>query len=175
MRASSPVDYISRHPVPLDTQAGTMAEHGLDDDDEVVVNRVVQDNLTGAVSVEQVSEETDMDPILSKVKLHIAEHKDCPEGKEFFPYKKIWTELTVAEGVVVRGHRVVIPAALRLQCVENGHSTHFGGPTSTLSNLRNKIWFPTMGAMVEEYCETCGVCQAASPYNVPEPMLQRCL
>ena len=47
------MDHTSRHPVPLDSQRKTLAEQGLDDDDEVVVNRIVQDNISGAVSVEQ--------------------------------------------------------------------------------------------------------------------------
>ena len=42
------MDYTSRHPVPLDSQKKTLAEQGLDDDDKVVVNRVLQDNMSGA-------------------------------------------------------------------------------------------------------------------------------
>ena len=64
-------DYTSRHPVPLDTQAGTMAEQGLDDDDEVVVNRIVHYSLT----LEQVRKATEADPVLSTVKQHINEHR----------------------------------------------------------------------------------------------------
>ena len=62
------MDHTSRHPVPLDSQRKTLAEQGLDDDDEVEVNRIVQDNMSGAVSVEQVREATDKDPVMSKVK-----------------------------------------------------------------------------------------------------------
>ena len=57
------MDCTSRHPVPLETQKKTLTKQGLDDDDEVVVNRVLQDNMSGAVG-----EETDKDPVLSKVK-----------------------------------------------------------------------------------------------------------
>ena len=58
------MDYTSRHPVPLDSQKKTLTKQGLDDDDEVVVNRVLQDNMSGAVR----ETETDKDPVLSKVK-----------------------------------------------------------------------------------------------------------
>ena len=57
------MDYTSRHPVPLDSQKKTLSKQGLDDDDEMVVNRVLQDNMSGAVG-----EERDKDPVLSKVK-----------------------------------------------------------------------------------------------------------
>ena len=57
------MDCTSRQPVPLESQKKTLTKQGLDDDDEVVVNRVLQDNMSGAVR-----EETDKDPVLSKVK-----------------------------------------------------------------------------------------------------------
>ena len=57
------MDYTSRHPVPLDSRKKTLTKQGLDDEDEVVVNMVLQDNMYGAIR-----EETDKDPALSKVK-----------------------------------------------------------------------------------------------------------
>ena len=69
----------------------------------------------------------------------------------------------------MREQRVVIPTAFRLQCLENVHNQT--GPTSTLSNLRNRVWFPTMGVMVQEYCDTYTQCQAGSPCNLSEPMI----
>ena len=79
--ASNLVDYTSRHPLPLDSQKKTLAEQGLDDDDEVVVNRVVQENMSGAVSLDKVREATDTDPVLSKVKQLIVDHKQNPTNK----------------------------------------------------------------------------------------------
>ena len=50
MGASNPVDYTSRHPVPLDSQKKTLTKQGLDDDDVVVVN-----NMSGAIRGESGS------------------------------------------------------------------------------------------------------------------------
>ena len=67
--ASNPVDCTSRHPVPLESQKKTLTKQGLDDDDEVVVNRVLQDNMSGAVG-----EETDKDPVLSTMGVLVQEY-----------------------------------------------------------------------------------------------------
>ena len=99
------MDYTSRHPVPLDSQKKTLTKQGRDDDDEVVVNRVMQDNLSGAVR-----EETDKDPVLSKVNQQLRDHEQDLSDKTLFRYNKRWLS-----GLVVRGHRVVITTTLRLQ------------------------------------------------------------
>ena len=75
------MDYTSRHPFPLDSQKKTLSEQGLED--EVVVDRVLQDNMSGAVR-----EETDKDPVLSKVKQQLRDHEQDLSDKTLSRYNK---------------------------------------------------------------------------------------
>ena len=54
----------------------------------LLVNRVVQDNMSGAVSLEQVREETDKDPVLSKVKHLLRDHEQDPSDKALSRYNQ---------------------------------------------------------------------------------------
>ena len=72
---SNPVDSTSSHPVPLESQKKTLAEQGIGLDNEAVIKRVVKENMPGAVSLEQVREETDNDPVLSKVNQLLSDHE----------------------------------------------------------------------------------------------------
>ena len=104
------------------------------DDDDIIVSRLVTDDLPEAVTLEKVVEETKKDSVLYQIWAAIQERRQCPEGPKFNTYRKIFDELVVEQGVVVRDQRIVLPRGLIRDCVELAHRGH-PGPGATIALL----------------------------------------
>ena len=179
----NPSDYSSRHPPP--PRAYTQSEKeelGVEeeDDDAVIqvgrlimvgVDRVTNGTLLEAVTLEQVQEAMRGDRLMKKLVKAVQTGQDRAEmGKSV--YGKVLTELSYAQGVLVRGDRVVIPDSLLAEVIALAHEGH-PGIELTLRNLRDRVWFPNMNKLVTEYVATCLGCTAAVPHNPPAPIVNR--
>ena len=77
------------------------------------------------------------------------------------PYKHLKEELTIVDGLVLRGDRLVVPEKLQQTVVDIAHSSHHGiGKTKAL--LCETLWFPGMDRKVEHTVTRCLPCQEAS-------------
>ena len=81
----------------------------------------------------------------------------------------MFEELTVVDGMVVRGERLVIPEELQASVVQLAHEGH-PGFERTLGLMRESTWFPGMSSMARSCVETCVPCQAARPGTDQEPL-----
>ena len=120
----------------------------------------------------KVSTATAEDEVLQELISHISngfpEDKShlAPELKTYWPYRD---ELSVENGVIYRGTRVVIPATLRHQITERLHASHLGAQT-TLRKARDSVYWPTIQNDIYNTCEQCATCQEHKPANTKEPM-----
>ena len=96
-------------------------------------------------------------------------HKDNvpTEIRSYFPYRD---ELTVQDGVVIRGERLVVPKSLRTTMTMKCHAGHLGINTS-LPRARDALFWPGMSADVRNYVETCRVCASMPVKLTPEPVI----
>ena len=85
------------------------------------------------------------------------------------PYRSIRHELTSVGHVILRGHRIVLPTALRRQVLDLAHEGH-QGIVKTKSRLRAKVWWPAMDREAEARCRTCHACQVVSPPTAAPPV-----
>ena len=84
-------------------------------------------------------------------------------------YRKVWDELSILHGLIIRQDRLVIPQAdlsedvgnLRQWVLELAHKGHVGGPAAKRL-LRQRLWFPGMDQMVKARTNTCAGCQPAT-------------
>ena len=72
----------------------------------------------------------------------------------YFPFRD---ELTVQDGIIQRGERVVIPHSLRLDMKMKVHSGH-PGINASLRRARERIYWPGMSKDIRNYVETCDTC-----------------
>ena len=166
----NPTDYPSRHPMERSRQSNKEEEeHCCDEEDVDIVSAILQEEDPEAISLKTIKKMTKMDTVLSQVKEAIQARKPCPPGNQYRPFTKVYDELTVEHGVVVRGQRVVVPQGATQDCIELAHRGH-QGPAATLAALRDKVWFPGMKASVDGHVETCLPCQAAEPGTKTPPM-----
>ena len=108
-----------------------------------------------------IQRETDADQTLQVVKSLIL--KGWPNDKsdlplQAAPYYGIRDELTVQDGVIIRGQRVVIPASLRKQMKNKRHSSHMG-TESCLRCAREYIFWPGMSTEIKQRVKACEICR----------------
>jgi hypothetical protein len=124
-----------------------------------------------------ISQHSTKDPVISKVMFCIKEGwnelTQVPENatgsiKDYFGKRD---ELSVEQGCLLWGHRVIIPTDLRDDVLKMLHSTHMGmGSTKALA--RNYVWWPKMDKDIEDlvrHCTSCQINQRKPARSAPHP------
>lgn len=90
---------------------------------------------------------------------------------ELTPYYEVRKELSMADGLLLRTERIVVPAKLTVTFVQLAHESH-PGIVKTKRRLRDQYWWPGMDRQVESTIRSCTVCQAAdkSTKTAPTPL-----
>ena len=92
-----------------------------------------------------------------------------PQLKAFYQVKG---ELSCADALMFRGHRLVVPFTLRKRLIDLAHEGH-QGQVRTKQRLREKYWWPAMDREVEQCLAECSLCAAHSKSSVTcSPPLQ---
>ena len=96
--------------------------------------------------------------------------RTCPtQDKSLTPFKLIWAELSLGDGLLFRGERVVLPRTLVKDAIQLAHEGHMG-IQKTKQYLRSCVWFPKMDSLVEAVIRKCIPCQAVTPGTRREPL-----
>ena len=170
---ATPSDYGSRHPAPdRNHSKQERDELGIEDEDEDLefsINRVIEDHMPEAVTMEMLQQATQEDKLLMKVAEDVVLGKMSAETRES-AYKEVFEELSVVDGVVLKGDKLVVPPSLQANVIALSHEGHGLGESRTVSLLRERVWFPRLSRMTKECVATCTPCAAAVPGNVPSPI-----
>ena len=109
------------------------------------------------VTSESVARETRRDPLLSRVYESIVNGwSQRMEGDKPFYEKR--SELTVHQGCIIWGMRVVIPGKLQARVLEELHDSHLG-IVKMKALARSYVWWPNITQHIEEVAKTCTGCQ----------------
>ncbi|XP_011876481.1 PREDICTED: uncharacterized protein K02A2.6-like, partial [Vollenhovia emeryi] len=99
---------------------------------------------------------TQKDTKLSKV------YESLASGKKLEKYDNFQIdtrEFTLQNGIILRGHRTVIPQALRKKILQELHLGHFG--VVRMKNLtRGYVWWPNIDQDIEALTKNCKDCNA---------------
>ena len=157
---TNPADYLSRHLSKTATENSKHQEMA-----NKFVNMLVNDALPKAITMQELITEVNADSLLTKVKEALQTNNWTEEIKSTV-YYAIRTELTTDQdqGILLKGHRIVIPEKLENRTIQLGHVGH-QGETKTKTLLREKVWFPKMDIKVTEYIKSCVACQASTSPN----------
>ena len=97
--------------------------------------------------------------LVERVKTGQVPAQDSP----LYQYHKVWPELGIRDGLVMKGDKIVIPQTnlggeesdLRHWVVEVAQDGHVGGP-ATKRTLRKRLWFPGMDRLIDARIRSCG-------------------
>jgi hypothetical protein len=85
--------------------------------------------------------------------------------REYWPYRD---ELSVQDGIIYRGTRVLIPTAMRLRMLEQIHSAHLGAERCI--RAARQLYWPTIQNDIKYPCDNCETCQEFKPEQTKQPM-----
>ena len=112
------------------------------------------------VTSHQIATGTRTDPVLSKVYSFVLD--GWPESNtdiEILPYFKRRTELSVNQGCLLWGSRVIIPPEYQeAKLLAELHDTH-PGMVKMKSLSRSYIWLPNLDQAIESTVQKCVTCQ----------------
>ena len=130
----------------------------VEDENDIQVNRVIEELLPSAIPSVVMIKETRDDPELAQLREDLTQGKRC--RKELSSFRGVFDELSCIDGFILRGQKLVIPKSLQTDVIGLGHECHLGGE-KTVKLIRETRWFPKMSQMVDEYVKTCKGCLAA--------------
>ena len=168
----NPSDFLSRHP-------SKDSSHQFADIAEAYVNFITAHSLPKAISLEDIQQATANDSILQKLTKMISndawmlkdeDNMSEEEKAELNHFTKVKEELTLADNVILKGTRIVVPKSLRDRTLALAHQGH-QGIVKTKQLLREKVWFPQIDKQVTALVNNCIACQANGP-NVQPNQLQ---
>ena len=124
----------------------------------------------GLARVQQATE-TDGEMVLLKTVIQTG----WPDTKEEVPlcvqgYFHFRDELSVQDGLVLKGERLVVPKSMREEIKQKLHQSHLG-IQGCLRRGREVVYWPGMNKDIEDFISTCSVCKTYQTDQQKEPMI----
>ena len=139
---------------------------------EAYVNAIVTSLPVATTRLEEIKEETLRDPNLLKLANTILtgwpdERRHCPpECTDYWNFRE---ELTVVDSIIFKGNRVVIPASLQKNMLQQIHKGHLGNEKCK-RRARDVIYWPRINADIADMVQQCPTCVSNQPKQAAEPM-----
>ena len=101
--------------------------------------------------------------------------KGWPENKadvpaQIAPYFSFRDEISVHDGLLFKGERVIVPSNMRADIKSRLHTSHLG-IESMLRRARECVYWPSMTAEIKQVAESCETCQSFSRAQQKEPLM----
>ena len=129
---------------------------------------LIEHLLDAPVKAQEIRTWTRRDPLLSMVKQSIQNGWPAAVEPQLRPYWSRQFELTVQDGCIVWGSRVVVPTPGRQRVLQQLHEGHLG--MARMKGLaRMYMWWPRMDEEVSQVVRSCHECQKnqAAPPQAP--------
>ncbi|XP_059054506.1 uncharacterized protein K02A2.6-like [Achroia grisella] len=148
-------DYFSRAPV-----SDVVCKSDKEFDAYSAINFL--DATSSAVLYNDVEQATKNDKTLQTVIKYMNVGWRKIKCKSITPYFLCRTDLQFENGVLLRGHKVVIPLLLRERMLQELHSTHLG-IVKMKCNARGRMWWPGIDSDIEHWSGACEQCMSVRP------------
>ena len=130
----------------------------------VAVNLIMSNLPVSSTEIKLIHEETSKDPTLTLLRHYI--HMGWPNNYRMLPQElhMFWNyrkDLSMENGLITKGARLLIPSTLRKKVLEHIHDGHLGIEKCMLK-ARDSVFWPGISNDICETVEKCGICQASS-------------
>ena len=113
------------------------------------------------INSDQIEKWTSTDPVLSQVRRFVEQGWSDQTPPEFDCYRHRKDELSVQQGVLFWGARVIIPPKGRDALLRELHDTH-PGMVKMKALARSYLWWPGLDTEIERHVKDCNACQIYS-------------
>lgn len=135
--------------------------------EEIVLSVSVIDETP--VTATKVALWTDRDPTLSIIKNYVLQGWPATLEEELSAYNRRRSELSIQQGCLLWGSRVIIPPQGRETILQELHLCH-PGIVRMKALARSYIWWPGIDDEVEATVRNCGTCQEHSKLPPSAPL-----
>lgn len=145
-------------------------EHQLSEQDQCSVMKVsfVPTERLSGLAEHTAADETLQ--LLSTLIRHGWPDKQSNIPLEIRPYFLVRDEPVLQDGIIVKGHKAVVPAALRDEYYNDIHRGH-PGVEATLQRAQSKGLLARNDQIHDQRTETCTVCTSLTPHQQKQPLL----
>ncbi|XP_061880999.1 uncharacterized protein K02A2.6-like [Entelurus aequoreus] len=161
-------DTLSRAPVKREE---TAADKELFEETNIYADMVLENLPASADYLEELREQLQRDSVCAQVMQLCAEGWPAHGSKE--PALRLyWAEqafLTVQDGVLLKGHRLVIPSTMRNYVLAKLHEGH-QGVVKCRQRARQSVWWPGLSQQLNELVLNCRTC-CKERQNHREPLM----
>jgi hypothetical protein len=132
----------------------------------VLLLKFLEENV---ITADHIREWTRRDPVLSKVAQYLLEGWSDLEDKTLTVFSNRREELSLQDGCILWGNRVVIPPQGRQAVLQELHTAH-PGMSRMKSLARMYVWWPSMDSDIETLVKGCSICQESKPDPPKAPL-----
>ena len=135
----------------------------------VAVNLIMSNLPISSREIDLICEKTSRDPTLTLLKHYI--HMGWPSDhrillQELHTFWNYREDLSMENGLVTKGARLLIPSTLQRKVMEQIHDGHLGIEKCMLK-ARESVFCPGISNDICKAVEKCGICQASSKAAKP--------
>ncbi|KAL7889064.1 hypothetical protein AOLI_G00040380 [Acnodon oligacanthus] len=155
-----------------------------DKDIEAQVHLVVSNLPVSSEKLLEFRKETKDDMTLTKLTETVLNgwpERKSQAAKEIQPYWNFREEISAVDGVLFKGERLIVPAAMRAKMLKHIHESHLG-VESCRRRAREELFWPGMSQSITDMVNSCDVCnthqkrqsrEPLHPHSVPERPWQK--
>ena len=135
----------------------------------VAVNLITSNIPVSSSEIDLIHGETAKDPTLNLLRHYI--HMGWPVDRRMLPCEihTFWNyreDLSMENGLITKGARLIIPSTLRRKVLEQIHEGHLGIEKCMLK-ARDSVFWPGISNEIRKTVQKCGICQASSKAAKP--------
>lgn len=138
-------DFLSRSPLP-----NTENKNELQDETEAYINMIVNNLPASDKRLQEIRKHQEQDSIVQKWKNEILSGRRKRKSTRY-------GDLSVINGLVMRGRRIVIPKDIQEETLIQLHTGH-QGVFKCKERARNSVWWPGISTDIERFVGNCRVC-----------------
>ena len=123
--------------------------------------------------LKEIQDATSKDPTLQQLQQFILD--GFPNSKnsmppELMPYFQFHSELSIAEGIVFKGDKIVIPSSLQKEMKERIHQGHLG-IEKCKARARQVMYWPNINVDISDMVSNCTICIENQCHHQREPLI----
>ena len=153
-----------------DTLSRAFLKNSDKNDEELTyhVNAVLEDLPVSKEMWSKIATYTECDPALQEVAKSIAIGWKTRALNQYYHYRD---EMTMINGVILKGKRVVIPKKMQSEMLKIIHEGHLG-IEKCKRRARDVLYWPNMNKDIEDLAGKCSVCMKHQYAQTKEPLIQ---